>query len=108
MAETHEDFYALLGISFDSSEKQIATAYRQKALKVHPDKNPNNKAARKSLQRWWILIDLVKTFHELTIAYDILQDPVKKSKHDALIRGRHAKVLRDNELNAHRRKLRDG
>jgi len=39
------DLYALLGITIDATPKEIATAYRRKALKVHPDKNPDDPKA---------------------------------------------------------------
>ena len=39
------DLYALLGITIEATPKEIATAYRRKALKVHPDKNPDDPKA---------------------------------------------------------------
>ena len=44
-AAEEADYYALLGITIDSTPKEIATAYRRKALVVHPDKNPDNPKA---------------------------------------------------------------
>ena len=37
MAE--QGFFATLGVKFDSDESEIIKAYKQKALKLHPDKN---------------------------------------------------------------------
>lgn len=34
--------YELLGLTSDATDKDIKTAYRQRSLKVHPDRNPNN------------------------------------------------------------------
>ena len=39
------NLYSLLDIECDVSTKEIISAYRKKALKCHPDKNPNNPKA---------------------------------------------------------------
>lgn len=35
-----EDYYKVLGIDRQASDKQIKSAYRQLSKKYHPDKNP--------------------------------------------------------------------
>jgi hypothetical protein len=37
--------YELLGVSHDAREEEINKAFRQRSLKVHPDRNPDNPEA---------------------------------------------------------------
>lgn len=48
--EESEDYYTLLGVSRDATDLEIKKAFRQLALKYHPDKN-KDKSAQELFQR---------------------------------------------------------
>lgn len=64
-----KDYYDVLGVKKDASEKDIKSAYRKLARKFHPDVNPNDPQAE-------------TRFKEIGEAYDVLSDPDKRSKYD--------------------------
>lgn len=63
------DYYEVLGVERGASESEIKKAYRQLALKHHPDKNPEDQTAE------------VK-FKEATEAYEVLRDPASRQRYD--------------------------
>ncbi|MDX2038502.1 MAG: molecular chaperone DnaJ [Isosphaeraceae bacterium] len=63
------DYYEVLGIQRTAEEVDIKRAYRQLALKFHPDKNPGNPEAE------------IK-FKELAEAYEVLSDSSKRQRYD--------------------------
>ena len=63
------DFYEILGVEKNADEKAIKKAYRQVAMKFHPDKNPGNKEAEEK-------------FKEAAEAYEILSDADKRARYD--------------------------
>lgn len=66
-----KDYYATLGVSKSSSDKDIKQAYRKLARKHHPDVNPNDKASE-------------ARFKAINEAYEVLGDPDKRRKYDEL------------------------
>jgi DnaJ-class molecular chaperone len=68
--KTHsKDYYQVLGIPKQATEEQVKKAYRKLALEHHPDRNPNDP---KSEDR----------FKEITEAYGVLMDPLKRKEYD--------------------------
>lgn len=70
MATTNKrDYYEVLGVARGTSEEEIKRAYRKLAVKVHPDKNPDDPHAEEK-------------FKELGEAYDVLMDANKRAAYD--------------------------
>jgi molecular chaperone DnaJ len=63
------DYYEILGVNKNSQDAEIKKAYRQMALKYHPDKNPGNKEAEEK-------------FKEAAEAYEVLSDSEKRQRYD--------------------------
>jgi DnaJ-class molecular chaperone len=65
----NKDYYAILGVSRLASEDEIKRAYKQKALKHHPDKNRDD-------------LEAEKKFMDISEAYEMLSDSYKRSLYD--------------------------
>ncbi len=63
------DYYEILGLGRNASADDIKKAYRQMAIKFHPDKNPGDKASEEK-------------FKEAAEAYEVLSDQNKRAKYD--------------------------
>ncbi len=66
---TKRDYYEILEVGRNASESELKKAYRQQALKYHPDKNPDNKEAEEK-------------FKEASEAYEVLRDSEKRRIYD--------------------------
>ena len=62
------DYYEVLGVSRNISAEELKKAYRQCALKYHPDRNPDDPEAEEK-------------FKECTEAYQVLSDPEKRARY---------------------------
>lgn len=65
-----KDYYKVLGIPKSADDRKIKRAYRQLALKWHPDKNPDDVETAN------------EKFQEISEAYDVLSDPEKRKIYD--------------------------
>lgn len=71
MAVDYKDYYHILGVSKNASEKEIRQAYRKLARTYHPDVNPGDKVAEEK-------------FKEINEANEVLSDPEKRKKYDEM------------------------
>ena len=66
-----QDYYQLLGLARTATPSDIKKAYRKLAVKYHPDKAGGDKGAEEK-------------FKQINEANDVLSDPEKRRKYDAL------------------------
>ena len=64
-----QDYYEVLEVAKTASAQEIKQAYREKALKYHPDRNPDNKQAEDK-------------FKEAAEAYEVLSNDEKRARYD--------------------------
>ena len=67
----YKDYYEILGVTRNATEKEIKAAFRKLARKHHPDANKNNK-------------DAEEKFKEINEAYEVLGDSDKRKRYDTL------------------------
>ena len=67
----YKDYYKILGVDKNASEKDIKKAFRRLARKHHPDVNPDDARAE-------------ERFKEINEAHEVLSDPEKRRKYDRL------------------------
>ncbi len=63
-----KNYYSILGVTPDSSDAEIKTAYRKLARKFHPDVNPYG----------------TERFKDITEAYEVLSDAKKRMQYDTI------------------------
>src|SRR6476660_6605117 len=67
----YKDYYKILGVDKKASQDEIKKAYRKLAVKYHPDKTKGDKASEEK-------------FKEVNEANEVLGNPEKRKKYDAL------------------------
>lgn len=70
------DYYKILGITMESNQLQIRKAFRELALKHHPDKNKNSEESKQK-------------FMEIVQAYEILSDETSRKRYDDTLANRN-------------------
>ena len=65
-----DDYYQLLGVNKNAVSKDIRKAFKQLALKLHPDKNSEKEAHAKFLR--------------VNEAYEVLKDEQQRKKYDLI------------------------
>jgi curved DNA-binding protein len=66
----YKDYYKILGVPRDASQKDIKAAFRKLARQYHPDVRPGDKAAEEH-------------FKDINEANEVLSDPHKRQKYEA-------------------------
>ena len=64
-----KDYYNILGVNRNASEREIKQAYRKLARQYHPDVNPGDKSAEEK-------------FKQINEAYEVLSDKENRKKYD--------------------------
>ena len=61
--------YDILGVEPGATPEQIRAAYRQLAMRMHPDRNPG------------FVPEATQRFSEIQAAYELLSDPASRAQH---------------------------
>ena len=64
-----QNYYDILGVSRNASDKDIKSAYRRMARKLHPDVNPDDSRAQNQ-------------FKKVNEAYEVVGDPARRKDND--------------------------
>ncbi|XP_072031970.1 dnaJ homolog subfamily C member 17-like [Amphiura filiformis] len=88
------DLYEVLDLLPNATDSEIKKAYRKKALKCHPDKNPDDP---KAPEQWELICK----------ALEILSDEKARVLYDKVFKAKKAAALHNKALEAKRRKIKE-
>lgn len=88
------DLYKILAVDDDATDSDIRKAYKKRALKCHPDKNPNNPEA-------------AAEFVQLTEAIEVLLDTAARKAYDNFLKAKKATEIRHRQLESKRKRLKE-
>lgn len=86
------NLYDLLGVSSAASDKEIETAYKQKARELHPDKNRDDP-------------DAGRKFDAVKRASTVLLDAAERAAFDAALKRHEHERVREDKLSKERKEL---
>lgn len=73
-----QDYYGILGITFDATQEEIKQAYRNKAKRYHPDINPD--------------FDATEKMQQVNAAYETLSNIISRKEYDIDLQRQNIKI----------------
>lgn len=97
------DYYELLNIQPGATTREITTAYKVMAKKLHPDKNPNDPKAGIICHLFYV----GEKFDQIAKAYKVLIDPTLRSEVDQKMKVKLARKEEDKVRTDAQRKMKE-
>ncbi len=84
------NYYDILGVSRNATTKEITVAFKKLVKELHPDRYKTEEEKREAEKR----------FKEVTRAFNILKDPVKRREYDQTLRTPHSSAKENTSVNS--------